>query len=173
MPFPAGTPAKKRCAHEASFRLIVCEPNESARRKVSLARPLLAALPASILASVLATAPALAAPETRTELIALNGERVDQLDLAYAFDGVWVVDNQNLLYRDTSGSYNQVTLKAACNSVIRRNFNFFPSLASQLLATTIYEVRPEAGPRCGVAKIEKLRETKSIARRDASRRRDW
>ena len=127
----------------------------------------------ALFASVFAAAPALAGPETRTELIALNGASVDHLDLAYAFDGVWVVDNQNLLYRDTAGDYYHVTLKAACNSVIRRSFNFFPSWASQLLATTIYEVRPEAGPRCGVAKIEKIGDTKGIALRDASRRRAW
>lgn len=122
----------------------------------------------------LAAAPAPAEPTRKTELVEL-GKTVDKLQLYYDVDAVWLVDNQNILYRDTYRDHYLVTLKAACKQleVRGRGFNFFPSWSWQLLATRTYEVRPEAGERCGVAKVEQVDDAKADRLRDAAQRRVW
>lgn len=124
--------------------------------------------------AALAATPALGDPARVTDLVERDGKSVDRISMHYDFDGVWVVDNRNLLYRDTSGAYYVVTLKAACKQLdVNRPFHFFPSWASQLLATTSYEVRPQAGRRCDVARIEKVDDARGSELRDAARRRAW
>jgi hypothetical protein len=125
-------------------------------------------------AAALAATPALGEPARMTDLIGRDGKSIDRISMHYDFDGVWVIDNQNLLYRDTSGAYYLVTLKAACKQLnVDRPFHFFPSWASQLLASTSYEVRPQAGPWCDVARIEKVNDARGSELRDAARRRAW
>src|SRR5690606_36012555 len=73
--------------------------------------------------------------EVKTELVETGGQRVDRLQLRYDVDGTWVIDDQNILYRDTSRTHYLVTLKEACEqlNIRRRSFNFFPSWSWQLL----------------------------------------
>jgi hypothetical protein len=141
-----------------------------------LIAPLLATLTtAAVLTSIQAAAPALALPERKTELIETGGNHVDQMQLLYNFDAAWVVDNQNILYRDVRQDYYLVTLKSACQQIeVRgRRFDFFPSWSPELFASHKYEVRPEAGPHCGVAKIAQVDDTRAITLRDSSQRRVW
>ena len=126
-----------------------------------------------LLAAALGAAPALSEPARKTELVALDGGSVERLPLRYDFDAAWVVDAKNILYRDTSRDYYLVTLKTECSQIVRRGFSFFPSWSWQLLATSSYEVRPEAGPYCSVARIDNVDDAKAIALRDRSRRRAW
>ncbi len=125
------------------------------------------------------SAPALAEPQQarqqKTQLVALGGANVERMFLRYDFDGVWVIDTQNILYRDETRDYYLVTLKAACATLaIRsRSFAFFPAWSWQLRANYSYEVRPEAGSRCDVARIEQLDDVRAKALRKASLRRVW
>jgi len=125
-------------------------------------------------AAALAVAPAQGQPNRKTELVEL-GKNVDRMLLRYEFDAPWVVDNRNVLWRDSHDDHYLVTLKAACEQLDIRslNFAFFPSWSPQLLANRAYEVRPQAGPKCGVAKIELVDDTKANALRDAAQRRAW
>ena len=128
-----------------------------------------------IAAAALAAPPALAEPARKTELVELDGKSVDSMQLRYDFDAGWVVDNQTLLYRDTSRDYYLVKLTEACKQldVRGRSFKFFPSWSWRLLASNTYEVRPEAGRPCGVARIEKVNDARANTLQDASQRRIW
>lgn len=129
----------------------------------------------AVLATVAAlAAPAVGEPAKRTELVQL-GKRVDRLQLRYGVDSVWVVDNQNILYRDTYNDHYLVTTKGACDQLtIRgRGFNFHPGDTWQLLTSRSYEVRTQAGAWCDVGKIEQVDDAKAKALRGASLRRVW
>jgi hypothetical protein len=132
-------------------------------------------LVALMTAAALAVAPALGQPESRTQLIALDGKSVDKMQLRHDFNAVWVIDERNILYRDDTRDYYLVTLKEACAPItIRsRSFDFHPSWTWQLQASRAYEVRPEGGSRCDVAKIEQLDDVKANPIRDASLWRVW
>ena len=125
-------------------------------------------------AAALAAAPALGESARKTDLID-GGASVDRMQLRYEFDAGWVIDNQNLLYRDTSRDHYLVTLKEACKQLDNRGrrFNFFPSWSWQLLSTHTYEVRPRVGPECDIARIERIDEVKASALRDTAERRIW
>jgi hypothetical protein len=122
-------------------------------------------------------APAAAAEELarKTELVDVDGRSVDRLQLRYHFDAGWVIDNQNLLYRDTNRDHYLVTLKEACKQIdVRsRQFRFFPSWSWELLATKTYEVKPEVGQECDVAKIARVDESRANTLREAAERRIW
>jgi len=126
-------------------------------------------------AAAFAATPAKAEPERKTQLVEASGKHVDQMQLFYYFDAAWVVDNQNILYRDEHQDYYLVTLKSACHQIeVRgRRFILFPAWSPQLFASRKYEVRPEAGPRCGVATIAQVEDTRAITLRDSSQRRVW
>ena len=126
-------------------------------------------------AATLAAAPALAESTRKTELVDLEGKSVDRLQLRHDFDAGWVIDNQNLLYRDTSRDHYLVTLKKACEQldVRSRDFKFFPSWSWELLATRTYEVQPVVGQECDVGRIEKVDAARANALRDAAERRIW
>jgi hypothetical protein len=125
-------------------------------------------------AAGLAAAPALGEPTRKTELVELDGKSVDTMQLRHAIDATWVVDNQNILYRDTSRDYYLVTLKEACRQLeVRRSFDFFPAVSWELREDRTYEVRPQAGPHCGVARIAQVDDARADALRDASLRRAW
>ncbi len=119
--------------------------------------------------------PAAADPEARTELVALDGTSVDKLRLRHGFDGVWVVDTQTILYRDTTRDYYVVSLKAACDSLSlrSRSFHFYPGWTWPLKAERSYEVRPQVGSSCDVAKIAQVDDAKADSLREASLRRVW
>ena len=123
---------------------------------------------------LLAAAPAQGQPEKKTELIKL-GKSVEEIPLHHDFDGLWVVDNQNLLYRDTSRDYYLVTLKEACEplDIRRRSFSFRPADPWQLRASSAYEIRPLAGPWCDVARIELVDDAKASDLRDEAKWRAW
>jgi hypothetical protein len=128
-----------------------------------------------IATAALAAAPALAQPETKTELVALDGKSVDIMQLRYDFDSAWVVDSQTILYRDLFRAYYLVKTKAACEqlTIKGRAFSFHPSWSWRLLSSNAYEVRPEAGPRCDVARIEQVDDTRADPLRDAALWRVW
>lgn len=118
--------------------------------------------------------PALAEPAKKTELVAL-GANVDKIPLRYDFDAVWVVDTQNVLYRDDRREYYLVTLKESCEplEMRSRSFDFHPGWVWELRDNRAYEVRPEGGSYCKVARIEKVDDTKATALRDSAHHRVW
>jgi hypothetical protein len=128
-----------------------------------------------LMAAAALAAPALGQAEKKTELVDRDGRNVDSLQLRYRFDAGWVINNQNLLYRDTSDAHYLVTLKEACEQIdIRgRDFKFFPSWSYQLYASRNYDVVPEAGARCDVARIEKVNKARANTLRDKAQRRIW
>lgn len=122
------------------------------------------------------TAPALAEPvKKKTELVALDGKSVDKMQLRDDFDATWVIDAQHVLYRDDRRAYYLVTLKEACPSLEIRSlgFSFHPGWSWQLRDNFAYEIRPEAGSRCDVAKIEKMDDAKAEPLREAAHHRVW
>lgn len=129
----------------------------------------------SLVVLLTAATPALGEPVKQTELVELGGKSVDRMQLRYNFDAAWVVDNQNILYRDTFRDNYLVTLKEACQplDIRRRDFKFHPSWAWQLRASHAYEVRPIAGVRCDVGKIEQIDDARADTLRDASLWRAW
>jgi hypothetical protein len=135
----------------------------------------LIALATLIAAAGLAATPALGQPEAKTTLVALDGKSVDRMQLRYDFDSAWVLDKQSILYRDINRDYYLVTLKTACEQIeIRgRGFSFHPSWSWRLLSSSSYEIRPDAGERCDVARIEQIDETRAAPLRDAAQRRIW
>lgn len=120
-------------------------------------------------------APAVAGPEKKTELIALDGRSVDKMPLRDDFDATWVIDTQRVLYRDDRRAYYLVTLKDACPSLEIRSlgFAFHPAWSWQLRDNFAYEIRPQAGSRCDVARIEKMDDAKAEPLRDAAHHRVW
>jgi hypothetical protein len=127
------------------------------------------------LTSAALPAPVIGEPVKKTELVALDGKRVDDMPLRDDFDAAWVVDTQHVLYRDDRRAYYLVTLKEACPPLGIRSmdFNFHPGWLRQLRASDSYEIRPEAGSRCDVARIEKVDDAKADPLRDAAYRRAW
>jgi len=123
----------------------------------------------------LAATPATAEPDRKTDLVALDGRSVDLMRLRHDFDGVWVIDNQNILYRDDVRDYYLVTLGKVCPTLdIRsREFNFHPAWSWQLRANFSYEVRPDAGSPCDVSKISQIDDAKAITLRDSAQWRVW
>jgi murein DD-endopeptidase MepM/ murein hydrolase activator NlpD len=119
----------------------------------------------------------------KTDLIDIDGTSVDSLPLRYNVDGAWVIDNQNILFRDTSRGHYLVTLEVACKQLDNRGrgFNFFPSWSWQLLASKTYEVRHDSGlgsggatgRPCGVARIARIDDARANTLRDAAQRRAW
>ena len=126
-------------------------------------------------ASAAMDSPARAEPDRKTDLVMLDGTSVDLMRLRHDFDGVWVIDNQNILYRDDVRDYYLVTLDSACPTLdIRsRKFNFHPGWSWQLRANFSYEVRPEAGSPCDVSRIAQIDGDKAVALRDAAQWRVW
>jgi hypothetical protein len=125
-------------------------------------------------AAALATTPALGESATKTELVDLDGKSVDRMQLRHDFEAPWVVDTQNILWRDTHRDYYLVTLKEACDQLkVRRRFHVYPSVTWELRANRAYEVRPWAGPHCGIAKIAQIDDARASALREASLRRAW
>lgn len=132
-------------------------------------------LPASLVSlSLLAGAPALAEPEAKTELIK-DGQRVQQLPVRNNFYASWVIDTQRVLYLDTSQSYYLVTTKADCSplAIKGRSVAFFPDTQLSLKSSRTYELRPEAGARCGVSQVAKLDEQAGKSLRDTAMHRLW
>lgn len=130
-----------------------------------------------ILATIggLAAAPAVGQPQKKTELVALDGNQVDRIPLRHEITSVWLVDAQNILYRDAMRAYYLVTLEAACEplTIKGRDFSFHPGNTWVLRTDRTYEVRLEAGPRCGVAKIARVDRSQAEGLRDASLHRVW
>jgi hypothetical protein len=123
----------------------------------------------------LGAAPALGQPETKTELVDLDGATVDEMHLRYDFDAAWVVDNQNILMRDTHRDFYLVTLKEACPrlDVRRERFSFRPTEVWKLRAHYSYEVRPSAGPWCDVGRFSRVDDAKAGELRENANWRAW
>lgn len=136
---------------------------------------LAASLAILLAASTAMGSPARAEPDRKTDLVTLNGTSVDLMRLRHDFDGVWVIDNQNILYRDDVPDYYLVTLDNACPTLdIRsREFSFHPAWSWQLRANFSYEVRPNAGSPCDVSRIAQIDDDKAVALRDAAQWRVW
>jgi hypothetical protein len=126
-------------------------------------------------AATLLAAPALAEPEAKTQLVALDGKNVDVLQLRHDFNSTWVIDTQNILYRDDSRDYYLVTLKEECQplSVRHQRFHFDPEPDWRVRASSSYEVRARAGRPCSVAKIEQISDERAEPMRDAALWRMW
>ena len=117
----------------------------------------------------------------KTDLIDIDGKRVDSLPLRYGIDETWVIDNRNILYSDTSRGHYLVTLEEACKQLDTRSrsFNFFPSWSLRLLASKTYEVRHDSGlgsggatgRPCGVDRIARIDDARANTLRDAAQRR--
>ena len=125
--------------------------------------------------AALAAAPALAQPEAKTTLVTIDGASADALQLHHDFDAAWVIDSQTILYRDVSRDHYLVTLKDACKQIeVRgRDFNFHPSWSTRLLASNAYEIRPTAGKRCDVSRVEQLDGARASQLQEAAQRRVW
>lgn len=125
--------------------------------------------------AVLAAGPAPAQPPVRTELVARDGSRVEALQLRHDFNAVWVIDTQKVLFRDDARDYYLVSLSAPCAPLGVRSlsFGFHPAWSWRLLESRAYEVRPEAGGPCGVARVEQMDDVRARPLRAASLRRVW
>ena len=131
-------------------------------------------LAALITVAAVAAAPGIADPARKTELVDIDGKSVENFQLRHDFNGVWVVDTQNVLWRDESRDHYLVTLSEACDQLaVRREFNFHPASVWELDASRSYEVRPFAGRYCDVAKIEQISEAKAAALKEVALRRAW
>jgi hypothetical protein len=130
---------------------------------------------ATLMTAVCAATPAVGEPTPKTELISLEGKSVDSMRLRHDFASTWVIDTQTILYRDDVRDYYLVSLKEACATLgIRsRSFSFQPAWSWKLEADRSYEVRPEAGSRCDIAKIEQIDKTRADPLREASMWRVW
>jgi hypothetical protein len=118
-------------------------------------------------------APSFAEPVRKTEILA-EGKTVPNLQLRYGFNGSWVIDTKNVMWRDTSHSHYLVTLSEECKQLAnRRPFDFFPSDPTRVFASRSYQVRPMAGERCDVEKIERLDDARAVALRERALRRAW
>lgn len=124
--------------------------------------------------SLLAGAPALAEPEAKTELIR-DGQRVQHLPVRNDFYAAWVIDTQRVLYIDITQSYYLVTTKADCSplAIKGRTVAFFPDTQLSLREARTYELRPEAGERCGVSQVAKLDKVDGKLLRDSAMHRLW
>jgi hypothetical protein len=120
-------------------------------------------------------APSFAEPEAKTQLVTLDGKSVETLQLRHDFNSAWVVDNQNILFRDDTRDYYLVTLKQACQplEVRNRQFAFHPGWSWRLKSTSGYEVRPDAGRPCEVATVAQITDDKANPMRDAALWRVW
>ena len=131
----------------------------------------LAVLPLVLLMT--AMSPTVAEPVRKTDVLDA-GQSVANLQLRYGFNGAWVIDTKNVMWRDTSRDHYLVTLSAECKQLAnRRPFDFFPSDSTQVFASRSYQVRPMAGERCDVAKIERLDSARADALRENALRRVW
>jgi hypothetical protein len=103
-----------------------------------------------------AVAPAVAAPERRTEMVD-QGKAVDSLLLRYRFDATWVLDPQSILLRDAYREHYLLTLEKRCEWIeLTHPFTFFPGLNDRVRASLTYEVRDYKHEDCRIAKIEKV-----------------
>lgn len=133
---------------------------------------LLVALAAS---TAFLAAPSLAGPEAKTQLVSLDGKSVETLQLRHDFNSAWVVDNQNILFRDDRRDYYLVTLKQACEplEVRNRQFDFHPGWSWRLKSTSGYEIRPDAGRPCEVGQVAQIDDAQANPMRDAALWRVW
>lgn len=136
---------------------------------------LAASLVALMATAGIAVAPVWAEPEAKTQLVTLEGRSVDIMQLRHDFNSVWVIDSQNILYRDDSRDHYVVTLKEACEplTIRDRRFSFHPEVDWRLKASTRYEIRPLAGRPCSVAKVEQVNDDRADTMRKAALWRMW
>lgn len=133
----------------------------------------LVALSLVLLASGVA-APATAEPDQKTELVRADGRRVDFMVLPYQFSDAWVIDTQNVLWRDDSRDYYLVTLQSECSQLeVRRPFQFYPANPWRLSSDRSYELRPQVGPVCNVARVTQVDDARGAALRESALRRVW
>lgn len=120
-------------------------------------------------------APSMAEPETKTQLVSLDGKSVETLQLRHDFNSAWVVDNRNILFRDDSRDYFLVTLKEACEplEVRNRQFDFHPGWSWRLKSTSGYQIRPDAGRPCEVGQVAQIDDAQANPMRDAALWRVW
>ena len=125
------------------------------------------------LAALFGVSPALAQHANKTELVTFDGASVDRIQMRETIDAAWVIDTQNILYRDGSREHYLVTLRQACKRLaLQQPFSFEPSDSRELRATRTYEVLPQAGPPCEVAKIAQIDPARAKGLRDQARRRE-
>ncbi len=109
-----------------------------------------------LLAGAAAMAPAVAAPERRTETVD-DGKAVDSLLMRYRFDATWVLNPTSILLRDTYREHYLLTLKESCGWIELSNpFTFFPELKQRVRADRSYEIRDNLHENCDIARIEKV-----------------
>ncbi len=117
-----------------------------------------------LVAGAMIAAPALAQTAPQTELVTLEGKKVDTLLLRYAFDASWVVDKQHILVRDTYLDHYVVSLKEPCewlDGSTYKNFVFFPELSGNLRAGRAYEVRNGGFKPCTISSVQQVPSTQA------------
>lgn len=118
---------------------------------------------ALILAAVLLAAPAVA-QERVTDMVD-EGQPVDSLLLRYRFEGLWALDKQNVLLRDSYREHYQITFEETCNWVdLPRSVNFVPPLSGRVRASLPYEARDKNGQICMIARIAKVPKAEAMAK---------
>ncbi len=109
---------------------------------------------AMLAAAVVVAAPAVA-QESNTVLVDDKGEVVDSLLLRYRFEGMWALDDQRILLRDTYRDHYLITLEEPCPKLdMDRSVLFVPALSGRIRAARTYEVRDKAGEPCLISKVE-------------------
>lgn len=137
-------------------------------------KKLIASSLAAAMLALSSALPALGEPERKTDLVELGGKSVDRIQLRHDIDGVWVIGNQAILYRDTARDHYLVTFKAACKPIERRQgFAFSPAPTWQLQSQAVYKVRFQAGAPCDVAKVEQVDAARADALHAEATRRAW
>lgn len=125
-------------------------------------------------AAALSVSPSLAQQPVKTELVDINGERTDRLLLRYNIDATWVIDDRNILYRDTSRGHYLVTLREACERItVRKPFTFQPADPWRLSEDHPYEIQPWAGSACAVGRIEQVNRETAERLHESAMRRVW
>lgn len=128
----------------------------------------------SLACALAGAAPATGDTGQKTELVNAAGQVVDLMVLRHDFGDVWIIDNRNVLWRDSGRDYYLVTLEAECPQLeARRPFQFHPQAPWRLESRRSYEIRPQAGPKCDVDRIAQVDDARGETLRASALRRGW
>lgn len=111
----------------------------------------------AIAAVALALVPQAMAQDVKTEIVELDGQRVESLLLRYPFEAMWAIDANRVLLRDTQRDHYLLTLDAPCEKLdMQRNVRFVPALKGRVREGVRYEVRDPVAEPCDIARIAQI-----------------